>query len=89
MTPRILIIDDDDFTAIYLEGVIGELYQVEHCAVAEQGVAAAIANPPALILMDVEMPGMNGYAACRLPAAEGRRGNPRGAADIPVGAGRN
>jgi len=70
MTPRILIIDDDDFTAIYLEGVIGELYQIEHCAVAEQGVAAAIANPPALILMDVEMPGMNGYAACRLLKAD-------------------
>lgn len=66
MTPRILIVDDNDFGAIYLEGLIGDKFKLEHCLHGEDGVKAAMANPPSLILMDVEMPGMDGYTACRL-----------------------
>lgn len=62
---RVLIVDDDDFMAILLDGIIGETYQVEHCCDGEAGVAVAQANPPDLILMDVEMPVLDGYEACR------------------------
>ena len=57
MQPRILIIDDSDFTVIHLEGLIGGDYQIEHRGDGESGVAAAMADPPKVILMDVEMPG--------------------------------
>lgn len=74
MKQRILIIDDSDFTAILLEGLLGDDYEVEYCTDGESGVAAAVKSPPNLILMDVEMPGMDGYEACRLlrrtPATE-------------------
>ncbi|MBS1129679.1 MAG: response regulator receiver protein [Proteobacteria bacterium] len=66
MKHKILIIDDSDFTAIYLEGLVGDKYAIEHCLDGESGVSAAISNPPNIILMDVEMPGMDGYTACRL-----------------------
>lgn len=66
MTPRILIVDDNDFGAIYLEGLIGDRFELAHCLNGEAGVRAALENPPSLILMDVEMPGMDGYTACRL-----------------------
>lgn len=62
---RILIVDDDDFMAILLDGIIGEIYQIEHCRDGEAGVAMAQGMLPNLILMDVEMPVMDGYEACR------------------------
>jgi len=66
MSPLILIVDDCDFTAIYLEGLIGDQYRIRHCADGESGIAAALAEPPSVVLMDVEMPVMDGYTACRL-----------------------
>lgn len=78
MNPRILIIDDADFTAIYLEGLIGDQYQMAHELDGTRGVAEATRSLPDLILMDVEMPGMDGYAACRL-----LKQSPR-TAEIPV-----
>jgi len=66
MKQRVLIVDDNDFTAIYLEGLIGDRYEIAHFSDGESGVAAAISNPPRVVLMDVEMPGMDGYSACRL-----------------------
>lgn len=66
MSPLILIVDDCDFTAIYLEGLIGDQYRIRHCTDGESGVAAALAELPSVVLMDVEMPGMDGYMACRL-----------------------
>ena len=78
MNPRILIIDDADFTAIYLEGLIGDQYRIEHAPDGETGVAEATRSLPDLVLMDVKMPGMDGYDACRLLKQSART------ADIPV-----
>lgn len=66
MKSVIFVIDDDDFTAIHVESIIEDNYQIEHFASAEQGISAARERPPSLILMDVNMPLMDGYAACRV-----------------------
>ena len=65
MNTVIFVIDDDDFTAIHVESIIEDHYQIEHFASAEQGIEAALKSPPSLILMDVSMPVMDGYTACR------------------------
>ena len=65
MVPKVLVVDDSDFTAVYLEGLLGDRYQITHCADGESGVREALRLRPSIILMDVEMPGMDGYTACR------------------------
>jgi len=59
--PRILIVDDNNFVVILLQGLIGSTYEIEHAPGGEEGVACALQRPPSLVLMDVQMPGMNGY----------------------------
>ncbi|MBU1670703.1 MAG: response regulator [Actinobacteria bacterium] len=61
MATRVLLIDDDPdirqsvMIALKLEG-----YEVIAAADAEQGYRAATIERPDLIILDVEMPGMNG-----------------------------
>ena len=57
----ILLIDDDDFTAVFLESILGSNYSIQHAANGRDGLAVALAVPPTLILLDVEMPMMDGY----------------------------
>lgn len=61
----ILVVDDNEFSAVYIEELLGDRYLVESVSDGERGVVAAATMKPSLILMDVEMPGMGGYAACK------------------------
>ncbi len=74
----ILLIDDDDFTAVFLESILGSNYSIQHAANGRDGLAVALAVPPTLILLDVEMPMMDGYEVCRHLKASGQT------SEIPV-----
>jgi excisionase family DNA binding protein len=64
--PVVLIVDDDDrlreFVRVNLEM---EGYLVVEAANAEQGLAAVEEKPPDLILLDVMMPGVDGWEMLR------------------------
>jgi DNA-binding response OmpR family regulator len=79
MSQRILIIDDSlplhKLIAVHLESCDVELESVFD---GESGVVAAAKLRPALILLDVEMPGIDGLETCRRLKAE------RTTAEIPV-----
>ncbi|MHA4868828.1 response regulator transcription factor [Duganella sp. PWIR1] len=65
--PDILIVDDDREELRLLTDLLRR--QLCHVAGASDGMAgyqAALATPPDLILLDVRMPGVDGFAACRL-----------------------
>ncbi len=66
MGARILIVDDNPTNlklVAYLVRANG--YDVETAADAEQAVAAIAANRPALILMDLQLPGVDGLELTR------------------------
>lgn len=59
---RILIVDDTEDNLFLLETVLqGEGYQVELAESGKAALAKIEQQPPDLLLLDVMMPGMNGY----------------------------
>lgn len=62
---KILVVDDDIFMREILEEILGEHYCVIAADEGAEALTLAHAEHPALILLDVEMPGMDGYETCR------------------------
>ena len=63
---RILIIEDDTSIADFIRrGLIYEGYTVEIARDGEIGLAAARDRPPDLVVLDVMLPGLDGFAVCR------------------------
>jgi diguanylate cyclase (GGDEF)-like protein len=64
---KILLVDDSPTNLMILGGILSEDYDI---LVATSGAAALeiaqSAEPPDLILLDVEIPGMDGYAICQM-----------------------
>ena len=66
MTARILVVDDLAENREILAGLLApEGHEVETAKDGLEAVERAIANPPDLILMDVTMPRLTGFEACR------------------------
>lgn len=63
--PSILVIDDAPESIDVLRGVLSTDYQVRACIHGRVGLAVAREAQPDLILLDVMMPEMDGYTACR------------------------
>lgn len=65
-TKRVLVIEDDRFNRrLYQDLLEAEGLVVELAASAPEGVERARLSPPDLIVMDIELPGMDGLAATR------------------------
>ena len=77
--PNVLVADDDAATRYLISGTLGhEGFSVTEAEGGLEAVAAFRRSRPDVILMDVEMPGTNGYQAC-----ESIR-NSDGGADLPI-----
>lgn len=69
--PRILVIEDDETIALgVVTALRHERYEVEHHANGEEGLQALRKAPPALLLLDVMLPGMDGLSVLRAVKAE-------------------
>ena len=67
----ILIIEDNENNRILVRDVLQSRgYRTEETDNAEEGLRLARASQPALILMDIQLPGMNGMDALKLLRAE-------------------
>ncbi|MFO1418885.1 MAG: response regulator [Methylotetracoccus sp.] len=78
-SPCVLIIDDQEIAREILAALLSqENYRLEYASSGSEGVRRAKELQPDLILLDVMMPNMNGFEACRLIRADAD------IADIPV-----
>jgi len=76
---RILIVDDEAGTRNLIAEVVQEMgHEVALAANGPDGLRLARGQPPDLILLDVTMPGMNGFEVCEVLRAEPRT------SEIPV-----
>lgn len=60
---RILVVEDNPDNLITVKALLKEKYEVAGAVDGREGVAAAVEQKPDLILMDIELPGMNGIEA--------------------------
>ncbi|WP_343732896.1 EAL domain-containing protein [Duganella sp.] len=70
MTAPILIVDDEPGNLATLRAILAAEHPLAFARNGIEGLAAARKHHPALILLDVQMPGMDGYAVCRQLKAE-------------------
>ncbi|MHB8618274.1 MAG: ATP-binding response regulator [Chloroflexota bacterium] len=64
---RVLVIDDSPQNVLLLRGQLErEGYTVDAAGTGCEGLDLALSQPPDLILLDIMMPGLNGYEICRL-----------------------
>ena len=66
MDKKILIVDDEkNIRDIIIYNLKKEGYQILQAADGEEGVRLAMEEEPDLILLDIMMPKMDGYDACK------------------------
>ena len=66
MTKRILVIEDqEDLRGILRDLLTGSGYDVAEAVDGRDGVAKALSERPDLILMDIQLPVLDGYEATR------------------------
>ncbi len=69
---RILVVEDQHRIAQAIkEGLIQESYAVDVCYDGEEGLRTALADEYDLLILDVMLPGMDGYEICRLVRESG------------------
>jgi two-component system cell cycle response regulator DivK len=66
MSKRILVVEDHEDNRQILRDLLGNAgYDMVEAETGEDGLAAAAAQRPDLILMDIQLPGIDGYETTR------------------------
>lgn len=65
MTYRIFVVDDEPILRESLRAILEDEFEVEVFASSEDCLQRAVDRLPDLFLLDIELPGMDGYALCR------------------------
>ncbi len=68
----ILIVDDEPINLKVLETILSELYPLVFARNGKEAVLAAQKHIPSLIMLDIQLPDMDGYSVCRQLKADPR-----------------
>lgn len=75
--PKLLVVDDEPVNLRVLKGVLSDDYALVYAKNGQEALRLAAQESPDLILLDVMMPDMTGFEACRaLKQSESTRGIP-------------
>lgn len=73
MAKRVLVVEDEPNIAESLSFLLGRAgFAVEIIGDGDRALEAALATPPDVLVLDVMLPGMDGYAILRALRADGR-----------------
>ncbi len=77
---RVLYIEDNEVNRVLMQGMLAQRPAIDLllAALPEEGLAMATATPPELVLLDIQLPGIDGFEVLRRLRAE------PGTASIPV-----
>jgi CheY-like chemotaxis protein len=76
---RILVVEDQDSIRRMIEALIGARgYQVTAASTGTKAIDIALADPPDMVLLDLMLPGHDGFEVCR------RLRSDPGTRDIPI-----
>ncbi|MFO1076435.1 MAG: response regulator [Planctomycetota bacterium] len=62
---KILIVDDDEMNLEMLDAVLGDRFELQRARSGEQAIAALRDFAAEVVLLDIVMPGIDGYETCR------------------------
>ena len=62
---KVLVVDDEELNRELLEAILGTQYDVIMACDGQEALKKVNQVPPDIILLDVMMPGINGYEVCR------------------------
>ena len=65
MSATILCVDDNPRNLRIMRELLEDDYPLECASSGEEALERAAKNPPALVLLDVMLPGVDGYEVCR------------------------
>ncbi|MES2049619.1 MAG: histidine kinase dimerization/phosphoacceptor domain -containing protein [Pseudomonadota bacterium] len=74
-TRPILIVDDEASNLATLKQILGDSYPLVFARSGSECLSAVKKHQPALILLDIQMPDMDGYTVCRLLKADAESEN--------------
>lgn len=59
--PKVLVVEDDRFTASYAANILNKEYDLSICRTGEEGIISYIENAPDIVFLDIHLPGINGH----------------------------
>ena len=68
----VLVVDDEPQNLAVLRQILGNDYHLVFARNGAEALAAALKHQPSLILLDIQMPDMDGYTVCRQLKADAR-----------------